>query len=111
MLKKWISGLFRHGARNDDFRPELKPYLDDDNACTLLRLILENPGITIDRLAQRSQIDYAVIKAHVHGFVASGLVIPEKEGDRTGYHITNAAKAAVVEGLPLNYQCPGMMRE
>jgi len=111
VLKEWMDGLFRRGAGNDDFGSKLRHYLDDDNACVLLRLILENPGITIDRLAQRSQIDYAITEAHVHGFIASGLVVPEKEGDRTGYHISGAAKAAVVEHLPLNYQCPGMMRE
>jgi hypothetical protein len=28
-----------------------------------------------------------------------------------GYYIAEAAKAAVERHLPLNYQCPGMMRE
>ena len=102
--------MFGRGG-NDDAKRKLEPWLTDPRSCALLRLILENPGITIDGLDRRSQLGNIVIEGYVDGFIASGLVVPEKEGVRTGYHIAGAAKAAVTEHLPLNYQCPGMMRE
>ncbi len=77
----------------------------------MLRLILENPGITPDDLAKRSRIDKTVVDGFLNGMVLNGLVTVEKEGTNAGHHIAGAAKAAVVEHLPLNYQCPGMRRE
>jgi hypothetical protein len=43
--------------------------------------------------------------------MADGLVVLEKDRAGAGCHIASAAKAAVAEHLPLNYQCPGLKRE
>jgi predicted transcriptional regulator len=103
--------MLGHPGRNDDFERKLKPYLSDGNACVILRLVLENPGSTPDELAGRSRVDKAVVEGYLKGMLLNGLVTVEKEGTSAGYHIAGAAKTAVVEHLPLNYQCPGMMRE
>lgn len=110
-MKEWLRAVFGRTARNDDAEWRLKPYLCDDNACIILRLVLENPGITPDDLAKRSRIEKAAVDNYLNGMVQNGLVVIEKEGAVKGCHIAGAAKAAVAEHLPLNYQCPGMMRE
>ena len=110
MLKGWLRTLLQ-GKGKGDIAHKLKPFLKDERSRAVLRLVLENPGIGVDALALRSLLDRDVVEGYVNGFIAGGLVVPEKEGESTGYHIADAAKAAVVEHLPLNYQCPGLMRE
>jgi hypothetical protein len=110
LLKEWLRAVFGKDG-NDDVRRKLEPFLAEPRSCALLRLILENPGIGADAMARRSQLDEDAVHGYVDGFIASGLVVAEREGARTGFHIADVAKAAVVEHLPLNYQCPGMMRE
>jgi MarR family len=111
VLKEWLSAVFGGNKPDDEAEGKLKPYLHDGDACALLRLVLENPGITPDDLAKRSRIDKTAVENYLNGMVQDGLVVIEKEGAGKGCHIDGAAKAAVTEHLPLNYQCPGMMRE
>jgi hypothetical protein len=111
VLKEWIGALLRRTGSDDDIVWRLKPYLCDDNACILLRLVLENPGIAPDDLAKRSRIDKTAVDNYLAGMVLNGLVVIEKSGAGSGCHIAEAAKPAVTEHLPLNYQCPGMLRE
>lgn len=110
VMKEWLRSLVG-GGRNDDARRKIRPYLRDGDACAILRLVLENPGIAIDGLVQRSGIDRTTAEGYLNGMAANGLVVAEKEGSGTGYHIAGGAKAAVVEHMPLNYQCPGLKRE
>jgi hypothetical protein len=111
VLKEWLQGVLGQNRRNNDAERKLKPWLRDSNACAILRLVLENPGITPDGLAKRSRIDKTVVEGFLNGMVLNGLVVVENDGVGAGYHIAGTAKAAVVEHLPLNYQCPGMRRE
>jgi predicted transcriptional regulator len=102
--------MLGHPGRND-VGGKLKPYLGDANACVILRLVLENPGITPADLTRRSQFDKTVVEGYLNEMILNGFVIVEKEGASPGYYIAETAKAAVADHLPLNYQCPGMMRE
>ena len=111
MLKEWLRGVPGRGRRDDDIERKLGPYLADSNACTLLRLVLENPGITATSLAGRAHIDEGTVAACLDKLADDGIIVAEKEGGQTGYHVAGDAKAAVAEHLPLNYQCPGMLRE
>lgn len=111
MLKEWLRGVPGRGRRDDDVERKLEPYLTDSNACMLLRLVLENPGITITSLAGRSRIDEGAAAACLKKLAVDGFIVVEKEGGQAGYYIAGNAKAAVAEYLPLNYQCPGMLRE
>lgn len=111
MLKEWLRALSGGNRPNDEAERKLKPYLHDNDACILLRLVLENPGITPDDLAKRSRVDKARVNGYLDRMVSDGLIVIEKEGTGEGCHIAGAVKAVVVEHLPLNYQCPGMMRE
>ena len=111
MLKEWFRALLGQPGQKDDVQWKLKPYLCDDNACIILRLVLENPGITPDQLAQRSRVEKAAVENYLKGMAMNGLVVIEKGSAGEGCFIASAAKAAVVEHLPLNYQCPGMLRE
>ena len=70
-------------------------YLHDGDACALLRLVLENPGITPNDLAKRSRIDKTAVENYLNGMVQDGPVVIEKEGAGKGCHIDGAAKAAV----------------
>jgi hypothetical protein len=110
-LKEWLQAALGHTGRNDDVERKLKPYLRDGNACVILRLILENPGIRSDEMARRSGIDKTVVEGCLDGMLLNEIVTIEKEVMSAGYHVAGAAKVAVVEHLPLNYQCPGMRRE
>ena len=111
MLKEWFRALLGPPGRGSDVEAKLTPYLSDGNACILLRLVLECPGIGRDQLAQRSRIEKAAVDGYLENMAADGLVVVEKEGTGEGCHIAPAAKAAVAGHLPLNYLCPGMMRE
>lgn len=111
MLKKWLQRLRDRDNKNDDAPRKLEPYLADGSASALLRLILENPGITATSLAGRAQLDTDSVGAFLKRMTDDGLIVAEKEAGQPGYHIAGDAKAAVAERLPLNYQCPGMLRE
>jgi predicted transcriptional regulator len=111
MLKKWLHILHDRGSKNDDAPRKLEPYLTDGNACAVLRLILENPGITALSLAGRAHLDEGTVAAWLKKFEDDRLVVAENEAGQACYHIAGDAKAAVAERLPLNYQCPGMLRE
>jgi hypothetical protein len=110
VLRELLRALSRRD-RDDDVRRKLKPYLRDSDACIILRLVLENPGITPVEIVGRSRIDQTVVEGYLNGMVMDGIAVIEKDGNGVGYHIAGPAKAAVVEHLPLNYQCPGMLRE
>ncbi len=110
MLKGWLGGLFR-GEKTDDYERKLKRCLRDQRCGIVLRLVLENPGISAAALAQRSHLDPATVEGYLNGLMAGSLVVAETEGGRAGYHVAAAAKAAIVKHLPLNYQCPGLQRE
>lgn len=111
MLKKWLHMESRRGRKDNDAGRKLEPYLTDGNACTILRLILENPGITTESLAGRPQLNTDAIAVFLKRMTEDGLIVAEKEAGQPGYHIAGDAKAAVAEHLPLHYQCPGMLRE
>jgi hypothetical protein len=111
VLKEWLRAVFGSNRPNDEAERKLEPYLRDGDACVLLRLVLENPGITSDSLAERSRVDKAAVENYLDGMVLNGLIVIEKEGAGAGCHIASAAKAAVAAHLPLNYQCPGLLRE
>jgi hypothetical protein len=111
VLKEWLRLVSGDKRRKSDAEWKLKPYLCDDNACIILRLVLENPGIAPDDLAKRSGVHKTAAENYLNGMILNGLVVVEKGAAGEGCHITEAAKAAVAEHLPLNYQCPGMMRE
>jgi hypothetical protein len=111
MLKEWLQAVLGRPGRSDEAGRKLEPWLRDGNACILLRLVLENPGIAPGELAKRSRVDEKVVQDCLNGMVRDGLVVIEKEGTGAGCHIAGDAKAAVAEHLPLNYQCPGMLRE
>ncbi len=111
VLKEWFRAAFGRGAGGDEYARKLEPYLADGNACALLRLVLENPGITLTALAGRAQLTGGATGAFLKRLMTDGLVVAGNEDGQAGYHIAGAAKAAVVERLPLNYQCPGLKRE
>jgi hypothetical protein len=111
VLKEWLKAVFGDNGPNADAEKKLEPYLRDGDACILLRLVLENPGISPDDLAKRSRVDKALVESCLDRMVRDGLIVIEKEGAGAGCHIADTAKVAVVEHLPLNYQCPGMLRE
>jgi predicted HTH transcriptional regulator len=111
MLKEWLQGVLGRGRRDDDIERKLRPYLAVGNACTILRFILENPGITATSLAGRTHIDEGTVDACLDKLADDGIIVAENEGGQAGYHVAGDAKAAVAEHLPLNYQCPGMLRE
>jgi hypothetical protein len=111
MLKEWLSGAFGRGKKSSDIGRKLAPYLEDADACPVLRLVLENPGITIESLSIRAHMDTLAVAGCLKRMADDGLVTVEAEGGQAGYHIAADAKAAVVQRLPLNYQCPGMLRE
>lgn len=106
-LKNWLSRTPGYGGKGDESGRKLEPYLADGNACALLRLVLENPGITTDTLAIRAHVGADTAAACIKKLSDDGIVV----SDQAGHHIATAAKAAVVERLPLHYQCPGLRRE
>jgi hypothetical protein len=111
MLKDWFRRALGRSTKDDDIERKLGRYLADSNACMLLRLVMENPGIQATSLAIRAHMDEDTVAACLENLAGDGLVVTEKENGQACFHIAGAAKAAVVERLPLNYQCPGMMRE
>jgi hypothetical protein len=80
VLKEWLRAIFGDNRPNDDSGRKLKPYLHDGDACVLLRLILENPGITPDDMVKRSRVDKALVEGYLDRLIADGLVVIEKEG-------------------------------
>ncbi len=107
MLKDWFRRALGRSTKDDDIERKLGRYLTDGNACMLLRLVLENPGIPATSLAGRAHMNEDTAAACLKNLAGDGLIVFEQ----AGYHIAGAAKAAVVKHLPLNYQCPGMLRE
>ena len=101
-IRKWLGGL-RQGAGES----LLAPYLEDELAGRLLRLLLKNPGTDAGRLAYWSGAGEGAVQAYLGRWEAGGLV--ERGAD--GYRLTEAAAGAVAARWPLNYQCPGMTRE
>ncbi|OPY28881.1 MAG: hypothetical protein A4E28_01268 [Methanocella sp. PtaU1.Bin125] len=111
MLKEWFRGARGRGTRVDGPGGKLERYLSDGDACALLRLVLENPGITAGQLDGRAGMGHDTVAAWLKKLADDGLIVTECEAGQAGFHIAAGAKAAVVERLPLNYQCPGLRRE
>ncbi len=107
MLKEWFRRALGRGSKDADVERKLGQYLTDSESCTLLRLILENPGISTATLVGRAHMDKVATATCLEKLAGDGIIISEG----AGYHIAADAKAAVVKHLPLNYQCPGMLRE
>lgn len=110
MFKGLVSRVFRRSREEEEAEMKLRRHLDDSVACTLIRLVLENPGITNKALADKSRMDAVTVDEALSRLVGDGLVVQEPP-EHAGYSIGEAAKTAVTRHLPLTYQCPGMMRE
>jgi DNA-binding IclR family transcriptional regulator len=80
---------------------------DDDEACSILRLVLENPGISSEKLVARVGHGQNTVRPCLDRLAEAGLV---GLGPDAGYSVAGRAKAAVIKYLPLNYQCPGLLR-
>ena len=101
-IRKWLRGPGPGAGES-----LLAPYLEDELAGRLLRLLLKNPGTDAGRLAYWSGSGESAVQAYVSRWEAEGLV----ERGAGGYRLTGAAAEAVAARWPLNYQCPGMTRE
>ena len=79
----------------------------DDRACVILKLVLENPGSSLEKLADRALAGQDELQTCLEHLLGAGLI---EQDSRAGYSVTEAAKLAVIRHLPLNYQCPGLLR-
>lgn len=101
--------LDRLGKRRetDELEQAAVRILGDAQTCDVLRLIMESPGIGSDDLTFRTGVEKGVIERCLKQLIDERLVVLEM----TGYYVTEESKPAVVRHLPLNYQCPGMLRK
>lgn len=100
-LKGWLSG------KEDPMDAVVRQAVSDDRVCAVLRLVLENPGISGDKLAERAGLGPGVAGQCVERLIADRLI--EKDGGG-GYSVAESARPAAIKYLPLNYQCPGLLR-
>ncbi|WP_424358222.1 hypothetical protein [Methanocella sp. MCL-LM] len=100
-LKGWLSG------KDDPMDAVVREAIADDRVCVALRLVLENPGISRETLGERAGFGPAVAGQCVERLIADRLI--EKAGG-AGYSVAESARPAVIKYLPLNYQCPGLLR-
>jgi hypothetical protein len=107
MLRALLEKITGGRSRESEAERRLRPYLGDEKACAMLRLALENPGITTEKLAARAHMDMGDAGRLLARLEEDGLVTVEPGG----CYVREDAKAAVVKHLPLNYQCPGMLRD
>jgi DNA-binding MarR family transcriptional regulator len=107
MFRALLEKIAGRRSRESEAERRLRPYLGDEKACVVLRLVLENPGITTEKMATRAHMDMADAGRIVARLEEDGLVTEEQGG----WHVREDAKAAVAKHLPLNYQCPGMLRD
>lgn len=110
MIRGLLEKILGREAREREAESRLLPYLSDEIACAVLRIVLENPGVSCKGVAAKAHTDSVEAGKLLVKLIDAGLVTLEL-GDRAGYFITEDAKPAMVRYLPLNYQCPGMMRE
>lgn len=94
--------------KDDGMDAAVRAAIADDKVCAILRLVVENPGISEAMLADRSRLEPGVVRACLVRLTSLGLVEGDADG---GYCVPEAAKPAVMAHLPLYYQCPGLKRE
>lgn len=59
MLRALLEKIAGGRSRESEAERRLRPYLDDEKACAVLRLALESPGITEEKMAARAHMDMA----------------------------------------------------
>ena len=100
-LKGWLS------PKDDPMDAVVRAAIADDQLCVVLRLVLENPGITGEKLAEWAGLGPGMAGQCLERLIVDRLI--EKDAG-AGYSVAESACTAVIKYLPLHYQCPGLKR-
>lgn len=113
MLKKMgkFTRIFKRSSGNSELDTTVLSYLRNETSKSLLQAILENPGITNQKLSEKFELDKSSIHWHIDRFQKDSIVTFEQEGKFKRYFISPDARTVLIRHMPLNYQCPGMLRE
>jgi predicted transcriptional regulator len=102
--------LYRNSSTYNDREMVIASHVRNATSRQLLEAILECPGMTNQRLSERFNIDKSTVYVHMQKLISDEIVVSEIDGKQKRYFIADTARPAVIKLLPLNYQCPGMLR-
>jgi predicted transcriptional regulator len=81
------SRVFRNSNTYSDFKKTVLAHLQNQTGRNVLLLVLEQPGITNQELAERLGIEKSAIHWHVDKFMTDGLIVYRKDGKFKRYFL------------------------
>lgn len=103
--------LYKNASSFNDREMVIASHLRNETSSRLLQAILEDPGLTNQRLSERFNLDKSTVYVHIQKLVNDEIVVSEADGKQKRYFVSESAKESLRKLMPLNYQCPGMMRD
>jgi len=105
------SRLFVNKSAFDEREKLIASHLRSDASRSIISVIMENPGINNQKLSEKLCMEKSLVYRHVQKLLEDNIITYEWEGKSKLYYIDMDAKPALIELMPLHYQCPGLMKE
>jgi predicted transcriptional regulator len=106
-----FSRIYRNSSTYNDREMVIASHLRNETTRKLVQATFETPGTTNQALAEKLNIDKSTVYVHMQKLLDDDIVYSETEGKQKRYFVQEAAKPMIIKFMPLNYQCPGMLRE
>ncbi|MCD1296332.1 hypothetical protein CUJ83_15115 [Methanocella sp. CWC-04] len=103
--------IYRNSMGMDESEKVITSHLRNDTSRSMLQAILDEPGITNQKLSEKFGLDKSTVHWYIQKFIADNIVEAEQDGKFKKYFINTGSKEVLRKFIPLNYQCPGMMKE
>ncbi len=96
--------LFR-SAGSSDLERVAATYVRNETSRSLLRAILEQPGITNSTLSERFQLDKSSVHWHIERFLKDRMIRFEQDGKFKRYFVSEEAKGALSKTISATAAC------
>jgi predicted transcriptional regulator len=103
--------IYRNTLNMDEMEKVIASHLRNDMSRKILNAIMDEPGITNQKLSEKFALDKSTIHWYLQKFLGDNIVEAEVEGKYKKYYVSASAREKLRKYFPLNYQCPGLMRE
>jgi predicted transcriptional regulator len=102
--------IFVNSHTYDEREKLIAAHLHSDNSCRIIGALMDAPGISNQRLAEKLGMEKSLVFRHVQRLMDDGIVTFEMEGKSRLYFISQDAKDPLIRLMPRHYQCPGLMK-
>lgn len=102
--------IFKNNSTYSDMEKVIASYIRNETSRNILRVIMENPGMTSTEISRELGIDKSRAHRYIRAFVDAHIILPEQDGNQKRYYVSDDAMIAIGKLMP-PHQYAGMVME